>query len=300
LIWCQNCPEGQIADGKGNVKDAWMYPSLLLNVILVAGLVTTLWKLKNYREDRKRRGLLGPWPIRQVDVDVFDDRFRTGNLGPDRSTEIRSISSFRVEGGITDFETWVLCNLARDARQIFELGTGTGKTTYLLAANMPANGRVVTLTLKPENLAEYKPEGGDDANAEFSATHESRFADFFFSGTPEERKIVQLFGDSKDFDESRYAGQFDLVFVDGSHARSYVENDSRKALRIVSPGGVVIWHDYRGTRRTRGVFEALNALADDLPLVHLKDTSMIAYRKPVSASPSQAAAIGSPQVEFAG
>jgi predicted O-methyltransferase YrrM len=88
-----------------------------------------------------------------------------------------------------------------------------------------------------------------------------------------------LFGDSKRFDESRFAGTCDLVFVDGSHARSYVESDSRKALRMLRPGGIVLWHDYHGPRRARGVFDALNALAGELPLAHIKGTSLVAYRR---------------------
>jgi hypothetical protein len=90
-----------------------------------------------------------------------------------------------------------------------------------------------------------------------------------------------LFGDSKAFDESRYQGECDLVFVDGSHAFSYVMNDSRKALRMVRSGGLVLWHDYRDVRagETRGVFEALNELSRELPLVRIRGTSLVAYRR---------------------
>ena len=86
-------------------------------------------------------------------------------------------------------------------------------------------------------------------------------------------------GDSKTFDETPWAGQCDLVFVDGSHARSYVESDSQKALRLVKPGGLVLWHDYRG-HKLRGVFDTLNQLARTMPLVHIHGTSIVAYRRP--------------------
>ena len=71
-----------------------------------------------------------------------------------------------------------------------------------------------------------------------------------------------------------------MRFVDGSHAYSYVVSDSRKALRMCAPGGLILWHDYRGPRRARGVFRGLNELARDLPLVHVAGTSFVAYRKP--------------------
>lgn len=253
---------------------------LIFAFVLIVALGLTLWKLKNYREDRKQRGLFRAWPIRQVSPEEFDPRFESGPLGPDRKTEIINISSYKVEGGISDFETWILCNLAREAERIFELGTCTGKTTYLLAANSLAQCEIVTITLSPSDLPSYKSESGDDHSAKFSAARESQFTKFVYSGSPVEQKITQLYGDSKEFNEAPYEGAFDLIFVDGSHARSYVESDSRKALRMVRPGGVIIWHDYRGPRRTPGVFQALNDLAKELPLIHIKGTSMVAYRHP--------------------
>jgi hypothetical protein len=67
--------------------------------------------------------------------------------------------------------------------------------------------------------------------------------------------------------------------VDGSHAYSYVRSDSRKALEMVAPGGLILWHDYRGMFKPRGVYRALNELAKEVPLVHIKGTSLIAHRR---------------------
>ena len=91
---------------------------------------------------------------------------------------------------------------------------------------------------------------------------------YYYGGTEVEPKITQLFGDSKSFDAAPYAGQCDLVFVDGSHAYSYVKNDTEKALAMTRPGGVILWHDYRGPRRTKGVYQALNERKDELGLEH--------------------------------
>ena len=100
-------------------------------------------------------------------------------------------------------------------------------------------------------------------------------------GTAVEPKVQQLFGDSKAFDETPYVSACDLIFVDGSHAYSYVLSDSRKALRMVKPGGVILWHDYVGPEE-EGVFRGLNELARELPLVHVEVTTFIAYRKPLA------------------
>jgi hypothetical protein len=74
------------------------------------------------------------------------------------------------------------------------------------------------------------------------------------------------------------------VFVDGSHAYSYVVSDSERALRLVSPGGLVLWHDYAGPRHSPGVYRALNELAERLPLVRITGTALAVYRRPVEPS----------------
>lgn len=35
----------------------------------------------------------------------------------------------------------------------------------------------------------------------------------------------------------------DLVFIDGDHRRNGVVNDTRLAMSLVAPGGLIIWHD---------------------------------------------------------
>lgn len=65
-----------------------------------------------------------------------------------------------------------------------------------------------------------------------------------YKGKVGSEKIVQLFGDSAAFDYSPYENKMDLVFVDGSHARSYTINDTEAALRMIKSHGVIIWHDY--------------------------------------------------------
>lgn len=231
--------------------------------------------------EQKHGGTIRKWPIRAVEPADFDPRFATGPLGPWPETEVAFIAAYRVPGGISDLESWILANLAKGAHRIFEFGTATGKTTYLLARNAPEDATVATLTLAPDQFDEYRAGAGDDPRARDTAREESRFGHFLYSGTAVEPKVRQLFGDSKAFDESPYAGRCDLVFVDGSHAYSYVRSDSEKALRMVAPGGLILWHDYRGPRRAGGVFRALNELNARLPLVRLKGTALVAYRCPV-------------------
>ncbi len=182
-------------------------------------------------------------------------------------------------GATTDYEAWILSVLARRATTMFEFGTCTGRTAYLWARNAPAEATVHTLTLAPDGVDAYRAAPGDAAEDEREARIESVFQHFVYSGTTVAPKIRQLYGDSKAFDETPYVGRCDLVFVDGSHAYSYVVSDSEKALRMVKPGGIVLWHDYVGGPDAPGTYRALNEIADRLPLVHLAGTTLVAYRK---------------------
>ena len=238
------------------------------------------------RNVRKQRNLFGEWPVRRVRPEVVDPVFEPGPFGPTRDTEVAFIGRgpYLVDGGTSDAEAWVLAVLARRAKLMFEFGTCTGKTAYLWARNSPPDARVVTLTLAPGDVASYQRESSDDANDVKFAIRESSHTDFLYSGSPVASRVEQLFGDSKTFDVSPWEGRCDLVFVDGSHAYSYVVSDSEKALRLVAPGGLVLWHDYAGPRHAPGVYRALNELAARLPLVRIEGTTLVAYRRPAGAT----------------
>jgi predicted O-methyltransferase YrrM len=253
-----------------------------VTAVLAVAVVAMAGYIVRTRSARKQRGLFGPWPIRKVRIDEFDEAFRCGPFGPGQAAEVRFIGrgQLPVTGGTGDVEAWILAVLAKRAKRLFEFGTCTGKTAYLWAANAPADAVITTLTLSPQALADYAAEAGDDPAAAEAAAAESGSSSFLYTGTPEAAKIEQLYGDSKAFDETPYVGRCDLVFVDGNHAYSYVASDSAKALGMVRPGGVVIWNDYYGPRRARGVWRALNELNRTHPLVHIAGTDLVAYRRP--------------------
>jgi hypothetical protein len=52
-------------------------------------------------------------------------------------------------------------------------------------------------------------------------------------------------------------------------------------------------HDYRGPRRSAAVYHALNTLSEQLPLVQIDGTSLVAYRSPRREEPAAAAQLAS-------
>jgi predicted O-methyltransferase YrrM len=213
----------------------------------------------------------------------FDARFRETEIGPTLEAEVTLVGCGSGSFASTsDTEAWVLGTLAKGCRQIFEFGTATGRTTYVLGRNAGPQARIATLTLGADRTQSYQEESADSARATSGALVESRYEQFLYSGTEVAPRVQQLFGDSKQFDETPFLKQCDLIFIDGSHAYSYVRSDTEKALRMVKPGGTVLWHDYRGphVRGARDVYRYLNELSRQLPLKHLQGTSLVAYRAP--------------------
>lgn len=88
-------------------------------------------------------------------------------------------------------------------------------------------------------------------------------------------KIVQLHGDSRTFDYESYARSIDLVFVNAGHTYDLVANDTRHALTLLRPGGVIIWHDF--APKSRDVVQLGREFARERPLFWIEDTALLAY-----------------------
>lgn len=58
-------------------------------------------------------------------------------------------------------------------------------------------------------------------------------------------RVCQIYCDSREWDVSQYPkGFFDSAFIDGGHSEKVVSSDTAKALELVRPGGLVLWHDF--------------------------------------------------------
>ena len=254
----------------------------VLALLLLAFSISMAVNVSRLRTAKRQQGLSAPWRIPRKQPEELDPVFAPGPYGPTLDTEVHFVGGggANVRGGTTDVEAWVLAVLAKRATTLFEFGTCTGKTTYLWARNSPPHARVTTLTLAPDEHGAYVAGADDDPRATGWALQESQFTRFLYTGTDVERKVTQLYGDSKAFDETPFVDSCDLIFVDGSHAYSYVVSDSRKALRMVRPGGIVLWHDYGGPAWAADVYRALNELSEKIPLLHIAGTKLVAYRRP--------------------
>jgi predicted O-methyltransferase YrrM len=157
-------------------------------------------------------------------------------------------------------------------RTVFEIGTYLGETTLALARSCP-QAQLYTLDL-PD------PETRKDTALEFTDEYlfERWDRGVAFRDQPEAQRIQCLQGDSARFDFSPYESRMDLIFIDASHSYSYVKADTQAALKMLSPDGAILWHDYP---TYPGIFAYLNELAREqhLRIVHPLGSGLALYTR---------------------
>ncbi len=159
------------------------------------------------------------------------------------TTDVRVVRSYDREPllSMTPAEVLAIGAMVRSLRpqRILEIGTFEGNTTVNLAANAPASARVFTLDLPPDWSQRYALDVPDIHYNAATGDHTGRQ----FVHSPFAERITQLWGDSAQFDWDRLA-PLDFILIDGCHTYEYAVADTRNALRVIRPGGTIVWHDY--------------------------------------------------------
>ena len=137
-------------------------------------------------------------------------------------------------------ELMVLSSICKvlQPKKVFEFGTFTGASTLAIAANSHPDATVHTLDIPPDNRKTHRTGVGSDIPFEFEIGEA-------FLGTAWESKINIHLHDALQLDATPFARQMDLVFIDADHTYDFVKSDTQKALDMLKPGGVILWHDYR-------------------------------------------------------
>jgi predicted O-methyltransferase YrrM len=173
-------------------------------------------------------------------------------VGNDMAVSVIQLNN--QDGGVGLHELVMIAAITQrqEPGRVFEIGTFEGRTTVNIGKNAPGC-HVFTLDLPPEQSCStsYVIEEADMRYVQKPVSGH-RIGEAGLTG-----RVTQVYGDSGTFDFTPYERSMDMVFVDGAHSYDYVLNDSRLALRLIAPGGVVMWHDYRSWD---GVTRALNEL----------------------------------------
>jgi predicted O-methyltransferase YrrM len=154
------------------------------------------------------------------------------------------------------------------ARRIFEIGTFDGGTTRLLADKAGEGAQVFTLDLpEAEFDLQLRHWERNPSWLHLALALKRPELGMKFRGAAMESRIKQLLGNSLEFDFSPYERSIDLVFVDAAHDYPHGFADTRTALRLLRPGGVVLWHDF--DPGFPGLVQAIIEATAGLPLKRL-------------------------------
>jgi len=174
-----------------------------------------------------------------------------------------------------------------EPKRIFEIGTFRGRTAVTFALNCPPDCRVHTLDLPAgatiardvyavdREFINAGPPGSGISGGMHKIEQVYEYAD-----TDVAHKIEQLYGDSATFDFAPFDDSVDIVFVDGAHHYAAVRSDTENALRMVRPGGVVIWHDFANYGDYNDVIRAVFDTVPRQHVIQLGSTELALYRTP--------------------
>ena len=198
---------------------------------------------KIFEPPRQPANLPSEIPTPEPDVEFLIPAVEPSSIWPEfDQVEITMLSSQirRHLWAMPENELMVLAALAKilKPKNVFEFGTFTGASTLAMATNTPENTRIHTLDIPPQNRRSHRTGVGSDIPFDFEIGQ-------CFKSTPWEKKIEIHTCDAKSFDAGPFRRQMDLIFVDADHTYSFVRNDTEKALEMIAPGGVILWHDYR-------------------------------------------------------
>jgi predicted O-methyltransferase YrrM len=140
-----------------------------------------------------------------------------------------------------------LCKKFQECRY-FEIGTWRGESVANVAL---VASECYTLDLPPSEQKKY------GFNAEQISQQQ------FFSKNM--KNVIQLHGNSLNYNFSTLGKKFDVIFIDGNHHYEYVKNDTEKIFRhLVHEHSIVVWHDYAFTPEIIR-YEVLAGILDGIP-----------------------------------
>ena len=252
----------------------------VLIILLIASNIITIYLLN--RKEIKRylaKSLIKSLNLEKVNK-IFESEKISDNLyGPKKDVIVKSFcvpsGDKDIVGKTSDYEAWILSSLSKISKNIFEFGTCSGKTTTLMALNSPDDSRIITLTLDSNQAKNLSLDKQDNKISIRNIINESNYNKFIFSGKDYEKKISVMFMDSRELKIDEYLNKFDLIFIDGGHTYSIIENDSSKAFKMVKLGGIILWHDYvPGKTSDKDVVKYLNNISKDKKIFHIESTSL--------------------------
>ena len=259
---------------------------MIIKFLLLISIIFNLLLILLFNKKKIKR-FINKSKIKEIDVINIHKSFELRNISsnlksPKEDSIIKSFSissDNNIVGMTSDYEAWIISTLSKVSKNIFEFGTCSGKTTYLMALNSSEDTKITTITLNPNEINNIQKFDKDNESSYRNIKNESIYDKFLFSDTPEEKKIKVIFINSVDFKNTEFKEKMDFIFIDGGHTYSVVKNDSEKSFEMLKPNGIILWHDYvPGKRSSLDVVKYINSILDKKKIYKIKNTSLCFYK----------------------
>ena len=236
---------------------------------------------------KKIKSFLYKSKIKKIDVTDIHGIFKLNKIsnnlsGPKKEVIIKSFSistDNNIVGMTSDYEAWIIASLSRISKNIFEFGTCSGKTTYLMALNSNKNSKITSITLDPDRVSSFSKKDKDNKISFRIIKKESIYNKFLFFNSEEEKKINVIFQNSLDFNEEKFKKKMDLIFIDGGHTYSIIKSDTEKAFKMINSNGIILWHDYvPGKKSSKDVVRYIDKISKTKNIKLIKNTSICCYK----------------------
>lgn len=256
--------------------------NILIVILIISNLVTIFFLYK-----KKIKNFIFKSKIKKIDITdihkIFNLKEISKNLkGPKKDVIIQSFSitpNNNVVGMTSDQEAWIISSLSKISKNIFEFGTCSGKTTYLMGLNSNADTEITSVTLSKNNVCDVSKQKEDNEVSYRNIINESIYSKFLFSGEEVENKIKVIFQNSLKFNHQEYIGKMDLIFIDGGHTYSVVKNDSEKSFDMLSKNGIILWHDYvPGKQSAKDVVKYIHEISKNKKIFSINGTTLAYFK----------------------
>jgi len=118
--------------------------------------------------------------------------------------------------------------------------------------------RVVDETGTPPGAVSVNFGHDDEGPRTYHRTDAASYIGRFYREKNLGHRVCQVYCDTRAWDTSAYAPDFfDTALIDGGHEAEIVVSDTRKALSVVRPGGLVLWHDFCPQPEVRARFSSV-------------------------------------------
>lgn len=260
---------------------------MLINILIFFSLILNIIFIL-YKYKKKIKIIFSNTHIKTKNLSelnpIFELKKISENLsGPNKQVIIKSFcisSENQIVGMTSDYEAWIIGCLSKISKNIFEFGTCSGKTTYLMALNSNDETKITSITINPRDVVGIDKKIFDNKISYRNLIKESVYEKFLFSGEIEEKKINVIFQNSLEFSEIKYENSMDLIFIDGGHTYSVVKNDSEKAFKMLKKNGIILWHDYvLGKQSSKDIVKYLNKISRDKKIYNIENTSLCYFIK---------------------